>query len=131
VDHIIDVLEYRKVCARWVPRMLTAEMQASNVETCQQFLSRYEKEDGEFLHDIMASDETQVHHYELETKRQSMDYHKGSSAKKKSKTQGLRMETRGHKLFGAQTVLFTWTSINLGPPLTQSTTLQHSRLLKQ
>jgi hypothetical protein len=28
-------------------------------------------------------------------------------------------------------VLFTWTSINLGPPLTQSTTLQHSRLLKQ
>lgn len=29
VGHIIDVLQYRKVCARWVPRMLMPEMYAT------------------------------------------------------------------------------------------------------
>jgi hypothetical protein len=29
VGHIIDVLQYQKVCVRWVPHMLMAEMEAS------------------------------------------------------------------------------------------------------
>jgi hypothetical protein len=53
--------------------MLTAEMKASQVEICQQVLSRYENEVEEFLHNIMTANETWVHHYEPETKYQSMD----------------------------------------------------------
>jgi len=30
VHHIIDTLNYRKVCARWVPRQLTATLQCTN-----------------------------------------------------------------------------------------------------
>jgi predicted HTH transcriptional regulator len=41
VNHIIAVLQYQKVCARWVARMLTAGMKASRVEVCQQLLSCY------------------------------------------------------------------------------------------
>jgi hypothetical protein len=67
VCHIIDVLQYRKVCATWVPRMLTAEIKASRVEMCQQLLSCSENKDEEFLHNIMTANETWVHYYEPKT----------------------------------------------------------------
>jgi hypothetical protein len=62
VGQIIDVLQYQKVCATWVPHMLMAEMKASRVEICQQLLSHYENEDEEFLHSIVTADKTWVHH---------------------------------------------------------------------
>jgi histone-lysine N-methyltransferase SETMAR len=72
----------------WVPRMLTVEMKASRFEVCQQLLSRYEEEGEEFLHSIVTAEETWVHHYEPESKTQSMEHHqKVSLAKKKFKTQ--------------------------------------------
>jgi hypothetical protein len=49
VAHIIDVLQYQKVYARWVPHMLMVEMKASRVEICQQLLSLYKKEGEEFF----------------------------------------------------------------------------------
>jgi histone-lysine N-methyltransferase SETMAR len=83
VGHVIDVFQYWKVCARWVPHMLTVEMEALRVEICQQLLSRYEKEGEEFLHSVVTVNETWVHHYEHKSKCQSMEYHhKGSPAKK-------------------------------------------------
>ena len=72
VGYIIDVLPYHKVCARWVPRVLTAEMRTSRFETRQQ---NYKNEDEEFLHNIMTANKTWVHHYEPETKHQPMEYH--------------------------------------------------------
>jgi histone-lysine N-methyltransferase SETMAR len=90
VSHMIAVLQYRKICARWVPRMLTAEMKASRVIVCQQLLSQYEKQGEEFLHSVVTADEMWVHHYESESKHQSTEYHhKVSPAKKKFKTQAL------------------------------------------
>ena len=47
VGHIIALLGYQKICARWVPRMLTSEMKAHRLE-------------------IVTGDETWVHHYGLE-----------------------------------------------------------------
>lgn len=86
VGHMINELGYRKVCARWVPRSLTTEMKASRLEICQRLLLQYENEGEEFLYSIVTADETWVHHYEPETKRQSMEYHhKDSPAKKKFK----------------------------------------------
>jgi hypothetical protein len=61
---MIDVLQYQEVCARWVPRMLTAEMKALRGEICQQILSHYENKDEEFFHNMVTADETWVHHYE-------------------------------------------------------------------
>ena len=88
VGCIIADLDYRKVCARWVPRMLTPEMKASRLQICQQNLLRYESEGDEFLHLIVTADETWVHHYQPETKRQSMEYrHRGSPTRRKFKTQ--------------------------------------------
>jgi len=74
VGHIIGVLRYREVCARWVPRMLSDEMKAERVCISQELLTHFEKEGEDFLKKIITGDETWVHHYDPENKRQSMEY---------------------------------------------------------
>ena len=58
---IYDGLGFHKVCARWVPRELTAQHKRKRVEICQRLPDRYNNE-GEFLSRIVAGDETWVHH---------------------------------------------------------------------
>jgi len=85
---IHDELGFHKVCERWVPSELTAEHKRKRVEICQRLLDRYKNESEEFLSRIVTEDETWVHHYEPESKRQSMEWkHPGSPTKKKFKTQ--------------------------------------------
>jgi len=55
---------------------------------CQQHLDRYDKEGDAFLDRIITGDETWVHHYEPECKRQSMEWkHPQSPIRKKFKSQ--------------------------------------------
>ena len=85
---IIHEQGFHKVCERWVPRELTAEHKRKRVEICQRSLDCYNNEGEEFLRRIFTEDETLVHHYEPESKRQSMEWkHQDSPAKKKFKTQ--------------------------------------------
>ena len=85
---IHEKLGFHKVCARWVPRELIAEHKSKRVEICQHLLDHYNNEGKEFLNRIVTGDETCVHHYEPESKRQGMEWkHPGSPAKKKFKTQ--------------------------------------------
>ena len=42
--HIIGVLGFRKVCARWVPCMLSDEMKAERVCISQELLEHFKKE---------------------------------------------------------------------------------------
>jgi histone-lysine N-methyltransferase SETMAR len=87
VHHIIHaLLGYRKVCARWVPRMLTPEMKQRRQQVCQELLTRYEQEGDAFIRRIVTGDESWAHHYDPENKRQSMEYrHKNSPSPKKFK----------------------------------------------
>ena len=43
VGHIIGVLGFRKVCARWVPPMLSDEMKPERVRFSRELLERFEK----------------------------------------------------------------------------------------
>ena len=72
VGHIIGVLEFQKVCARWVSRMLSDEMKAGRVRISWE-LERFE-EGEDFLKKTITGDETWVHHYDPENKRQSTEY---------------------------------------------------------
>jgi len=88
VGHIIGVLGFRKVCARWVPRMLSDEMKAERVCISWELLEHFEKEGEDFLKKIITGDETWVYHYDHENKRQSMEYcHKEPPQLKKFKRQ--------------------------------------------
>ena len=62
-------------------------MKAERVRITRELLERFETEGEDFLKKIITGDETWVHHYDPENKRQSMEYrHKESSQPKKFKT---------------------------------------------
>jgi len=68
--------------------MLSDEMKAERVRISRELLERFEKEGEDFLKKIIIGDETYVHHYDPEKKRQSMEYrHEESPQPKKFKTQ--------------------------------------------
>jgi histone-lysine N-methyltransferase SETMAR len=75
VNNIIDALGYAKVCARWVPQSLTDDHKTVWKEVCSDLLSCYEADGESFLLRIITGDETWIHHFEPETKRQSMEWH--------------------------------------------------------
>lgn len=77
-----------KVSARWVPRMLTPCQKATRVLLSRENLDWFEKEGDLFLSRIVTGDETWIHHWDPETKQESMQWkHKGSPPPKKFRTQ--------------------------------------------
>lgn len=81
-----DRLNFRKVCARWVPRQLTEEHRRIRMGLSLQHLSRYTVEGENMLNRIVTGDESWVHHYQPETKRASMQWkHPSSPSTKKFK----------------------------------------------
>lgn len=64
-------LNMRKVSARWVPRLLSSSDKERRVACSKGFLRRYRREGTEFLDRIITLDETWLHHFEPESKRQS------------------------------------------------------------
>ena len=58
VGHIIVVFGFRKVCARWVPHMLSDEMEAERVYISRELLERFEKDGEDFLKKLSTGDET-------------------------------------------------------------------------
>ena len=72
-DIIHNSLGFRKVCARWVPKELTEEQKKNRVVICQRLLERYAKEGEAFWTRIVTGDETWVHHFAPESKRQTME----------------------------------------------------------
>ncbi|CAL1261915.1 unnamed protein product [Larinioides sclopetarius] len=80
-------LGYRKLCARWVPKMLTEEHKMKRMGFALDFLTRYAEAGDEFLDLIVTGDETWVYHHTHESKQQSMQWHHSISPKaKKFKT---------------------------------------------
>lgn len=85
---ITNKLKYHKTSARWVPRQLTDDNKQTRLRICTELKHRYEQEGNAFLDSIMTSDETWIHHYEPESKKQSMEWrHASSPVKKKFRTQ--------------------------------------------
>jgi len=54
--------------------MLFDEVKTERVSISREVLERSEKEGEDFLKKIITDDETWVHHYDPENKRQSMEY---------------------------------------------------------
>ncbi|XP_060575741.1 protein GVQW3-like [Ruditapes philippinarum] len=84
-------LNMNKVCARWVPRLLTDENKATRVDASRELLRRYDRNGERFLRRIITKDETWVNFYDPESKRESMVWQRPSSPpppslRKKAKT---------------------------------------------
>ena len=51
---IVAMLEYREVCTRWVPQMLTQEQKEHHMQVCQDLLNQYQTEGNSFLAHIIT-----------------------------------------------------------------------------
>lgn len=67
-------LGMRKVSARWVPRMLTPEQKQKRVQVSEELLGRYVADPAKFIMQLVTQDETWIHHFDPESKQQSMQW---------------------------------------------------------
>ena len=71
---IHEKLGMNKVAARWVPRMLNAFDRDTRVTSSIDIIDLYNAAPSEFESSLVTGDETWVHHYEPESKRQSLQW---------------------------------------------------------
>ena len=58
----------RKICARWVPHLLTHEQKQSRVRPASQVIEKYDKCDPRRLEEIVTGDETWIYHFQPDSK---------------------------------------------------------------
>jgi len=86
-ETVTEKLGYRKLCARWVPKILTYDHKTKQMGSALKFLTHYAQEGDEFLDSIVTGDETWGFHHTPESKQQSLQWHHTHSPKtKKFKT---------------------------------------------
>ncbi|GFX00962.1 uncharacterized protein TNCV_4579281 [Trichonephila clavipes] len=66
-------INFKKVCSRWVPRLLTGEHKEKRFAISLDFLIHFEEERDDMLSRIVTGDETWVSHITPESKQQSME----------------------------------------------------------
>ena len=85
---IHEHLGMSKVSARWVPRNLNMQDHQQRVESSQELLEVYNANPEDFHTCLVTGDETWLHHWDPDTKKESMQWkHPGSPPPKKFRTQ--------------------------------------------
>jgi len=64
-----EELDMKKLCARWVPHLLTAHQKCTCMKISEQCLERFNKNKTNFVHRFITMDETWIHHYTPESKQ--------------------------------------------------------------
>ena len=66
---LCERLGLRKICARWVPGLLTDEQKQSRVRlAASQVIEKYDKCDPHRLEEIVTGDETWIYHFQPDSK---------------------------------------------------------------
>jgi len=77
-DSVLSILHEHlglsKVCARWIPHLLTPVQKSFRVETCLELLAIYSASPDNVLSRIITGDETWIHHWDPYTKEESMQW---------------------------------------------------------
>ena len=79
-----EQLKFRKVCAQWTPCRLSEEEKMFRMGLYLQHLNWSTEEGEDFMARIVMGDESWVHHFQLESKRCSMEWNHSTSPTKKS-----------------------------------------------
>ena len=85
---LAENLEMRKLCARWVPRLLTIEQKQRREDVSIECLAMFRSNKAEFLRRFITMDETWVHHFTPETKEQSKQWTERRKQKQFHRRQG-------------------------------------------
>ena len=85
---IHERLGMSKVSAWWIPRNLNMQGRQQRVESSQELLEVYNANPEDFHTRLVTGDETWLHHWDPDTKKESMQWkHPGSPPPKKFRTQ--------------------------------------------
>jgi hypothetical protein len=79
---VSDKLQFWKLCACWVPKMLTKEHKLKRQASTLDFLTWYTEKGDNFLSCVVTGDETRVWHTTHESKQQSTQWRHTSSPTK-------------------------------------------------
>ncbi|XP_063387674.1 histone-lysine N-methyltransferase SETMAR-like [Cydia fagiglandana] len=71
---IHDHLHMSKVCARWVPKLLSAVQKEERVKCASKFLELCDENPTNIIERLVTGDETMVLYYDPESKRESMEW---------------------------------------------------------
>ena len=63
----------RKLCSKWVPRLLIVDQKQERVDDSEQCLAMFKRNKPEFLHRYVTMDKTWIHHFTPESKRSSSE----------------------------------------------------------
>ena len=81
-------LSMRKLCSKWVPRLLTVDQKQQRVDDSECCLELFQRNKKDFFMRYVTMDETWIHHYAPESNRQSAEWTaKGENRPKRPKTQ--------------------------------------------
>lgn len=69
-----EKLGLSKLSARWIPRMLTAQQKQIRADSSLALLHLYNENPEDFVSRVVTGDETWVHHYDPESKQESMQW---------------------------------------------------------
>jgi histone-lysine N-methyltransferase SETMAR len=82
-----EELDMKKICARWMPHLLTAGQKHTRMKISEQCLECFNKNKTDFVHRFITMEETWIHHYTPESKQQSKQWTEaGCSAPKKTRS---------------------------------------------
>lgn len=117
----------KKVCARWVPRLLTEDNKLKRVRTSEQCLEMI-RQDPDFYRSFITMDETWLHHYTPESKQQSMQWIKpGEKAPRKAKAVPSAGKVMASVFWDSSGIIF----IDYLPPKTTITGAHYAHQLDQ
>lgn len=95
-----------KVCAKWVPKLLTREMREARVQKSASLLALYRQNKQEFEETLVTGDETWIRCYDPETKGQSKQWkHCDSPPPKKAKATPSRQKVMATVFWDSKGIL--------------------------
>ena len=110
-ERVVNILHthlyMRKLCARWVPRLLTIDQKRIRVTIWDQNLAHFNCNPKEFLRQFVTMAETWIHHYTPELRVVSKQWIKpGESAPKRPKTQQSAGKVMASVFWDANGIIF-------------------------
>ena len=104
-ETLVQELHMNRICARWVPRMLSEENMTNKTEASRQFLRKFSQSGIDFLDRIITTDETWFNYYDTETKQQSSQWKNVDSPRpKKAKV----TKSLGKKMYSPDLAVFPY-----------------------
>ena len=105
---IHEDLDMRKLSAKWVPKCLNRDQICQRCQS-EQHLEFFRRNPNDFLSRLVSMDETWLHHYDPETKQQSMELEYNGSALPKTFEWKNSLENFSPPFFGIKTTFSSLT----------------------